>query len=954
MAGITQTIPNYFGGISEQPDQLKNPGQVKEALNTIPDLTYGLYKRPGSKRIISTDTASGALQNVQSNGSWFHYYRDETEGSYIGQIASDGAVRVWRCSDAKEMTVAYGSTDGANATNLKAYLTPSSASATEDLQTLTINDTTFVNNRTKVVSMTSDKSPDKPDAYTAFVEITRTENGRQYSLNINDGSTGTTTIKSATRVKISATSLSEDWGTGNCPGIGTQVFSGNETNTLSRKNLTFRITTVGQTGESKSSSDDGSTNESSFRCTYNRQVDLLHGGEDWEDGDTTTVTMDVAQTNYTYTVEVTEHEESAVKVTINSGANGLIRPAPTPWDSQCAVTTDAILGGIAAELSGTGLSYSIVGNGIYISSSSAFNVEVLNPDLMRVMQDQINDVTELPSQCKHGYIVKVANSKQSDEDDYYMKFTGTNDKDGPGAWVECAEPDIHRKIDAGTMPVTIQRTAATTFTVDRYAWDERVVGDQTTNPIPSFVKRNTAYGHSSNVDAYINKVLFFRNRLCFLTGNSIVTSQPGDFGNFWADTALTVSNIDPVDISTSSILPSDLYDAVEINTGLLAFTTNAQYLLATDDAVFNPDTAKLRAVSNYNYNKVVPPINIGTTVGFLDNSNKYSRFVEAGNIAREGQGLMVNQTKVVPTLLSKDVDLLANSIENGLVIFGETDKDTVVGWRHVTIGNQRQQTAWFKWKFNNPIKYHFFENDKYYFLDTDNFLQQINIVQATADPSIDEEGTNFLIHLDNWTTVQGGVYNATTNLTTFTDGSGGCEFTWQSSVTSPNGTLVVVDVDTATARVGRYAAVTVTSAGATFTLPGDWSGATLHIGYLYDYQVDFPRLYTVKQVGQSRVADVNASLVLHRLKLSLGKAGLYETTLNRIGKDPYTQVYESTFADFYNVSDAPYIDEYIKTVPVYDKTDNVDITLKSTHPSPCTLRSLSWEGDYSPMFYTRA
>ena len=954
MSGITQTIPHYYGGISEQPDQLKNPGQVKEALNTIPDITYGLYKRPGSKRIVSTDTASGALQNVQSNGSWFHYYRDETEGSYIGQIASDGAVRVWRCSDAKEMTVAYGSTDGANATNLKAYLTPSSASATEDIQCLTINDTTFVNNRTKVVSMTTDKTTDKPHAYAAYVEVTRTENGRQYALNINDGSTGTTTVKTATRVKIQSNTRDVSWGSGHCDGIGTQVFSGNETNTGSRKNLTFRITTIGQTGEALGSNDDGSTDQSSFRCTYNQKVDLLHGGEDWEDGDTTTVGLDAAQTTYNYVIEVTEHEESAVKVTINGGANGLIRPAPTPWDSQCAVTTDAILGGIAAELSGTGLSYSIIGNGIYISSSAAFNVEVLHPDLMRVMQDQVNDVAELPSQCKHGYIVKVANSKQSDEDDYYMKFEGTNDKDGPGAWVECAQPDIHRKIDAGTMPVTIQRTATTTFTVDRYSWDERVVGDELTNAIPSFVKRHTDYGHSANEDRYINKVLFFRNRLTFLTGNSIVTSQPGDFGNFWADTALTVSNIDPVDISTSSILPSDLYDAVEINTGLLAFTTNAQYLLSTDDALFNPDTAKLRAVANYNYNKVIPPLNLGTTVGFIDNSNKYSRFVEAANIAREGQGILMNQTKVVPTLLSKNIDLVTNSVENGLVMFGTTNSDTVQGWKYITVGEQRLQSAWFKWKLVNPIKYHFFEDDKYYFLDTDNFLQQINLVQGTADPSIDEDGTNFLVHLDNWTTIQGGVYSATTNLTTFTDGSGGCEFTWQSSVTSPNGTLVVVDVDTATARVGRYAEVTVTSAGSTFTLPGDWSSATLHIGYLYDYQVDFPRLYSVKQVGQQTVADVNASLILHRLKFSLGRIGLYETTLTRIGKDAYNQVYESTFADYYDVSDAPYLDEYIKTIPVYEKNSNVDITLKSTHPSPCTLRSMSWEGDYSNMFYTRA
>ena len=85
MAGITQTIPNYTGGISEQPDQLKVPGQVKSVQNAIPDIVYGLYKRPSSKRIGSTK-----LTNVQTGGSWFHYYRDETEGSYIGQVASDG------------------------------------------------------------------------------------------------------------------------------------------------------------------------------------------------------------------------------------------------------------------------------------------------------------------------------------------------------------------------------------------------------------------------------------------------------------------------------------------------------------------------------------------------------------------------------------------------------------------------------------------------------------------------------------------------------------------------------------------------------------------------------------------------------------------------------------------------------------------------------------------------
>ena len=88
---------SYYGGISEQPDFIKSPGQVKDIINGIPDITYGLYKRPGTKRIDtsglgSNGTAHGALKDVQTSGAWFHYYRDQTEGSYVGLVQSDGTV----------------------------------------------------------------------------------------------------------------------------------------------------------------------------------------------------------------------------------------------------------------------------------------------------------------------------------------------------------------------------------------------------------------------------------------------------------------------------------------------------------------------------------------------------------------------------------------------------------------------------------------------------------------------------------------------------------------------------------------------------------------------------------------------------------------------------------------------------------------------------------------------
>ena len=1037
MATVTQTIPNYTGGISEQPDQLKVPGQVKSIQNAIPDIVRGLYKRPGSKRI-----GTAPLTNVQSNGSWFHYYRDETEGSYIGQVASDGKVRIWSCNDGSEKNVWYHTDNSAYSggnsdhTSITSYLTPSSASATEEIQALTINDTTFLNNRSKTVATTGTTDA-RPHKNFAYVELLRTENGRQYSLNIYDSSS-TTTINVATKIKIESDTLDEGNGSGTCPGIGTQVFScdtaketiiptsaissnvitvsshgwsdgdyvryhdegglvptnlgdkqryyivnattntfqlsatsggtalaigtgtgnnnqfitGNTGSCLwiknaagtrytgvgTKENLIFRISALGQQGKSGSG-----TGTSDYQCSYNREITLLHGGEGFIEGDKITVELDQAKTTYEYTIEITDIESAPIKANVKA-----VRPSPTPFDADTAVTVDAILGGIAGELTGVTVNsnpllYQIIGNGIYLytaADADDFNVEVVDQDLMRVMQTETNDVTGLPIQCKHGSIIKIGNTRMSDEDDYFVKFKGENDKDGPGQWIECPEPGIVKSFNAATMPHILQRQADGDFLVKQYTYADREVGDNVTNPIPSFVGQK------------INKVLFFRNRLVFLSGENVVTSRPGSIAtpNFWSDTALTVSAIDPIDISCASTYPSDLFDGIEINTGLLCFSSNAQFLLASDDTIMNPDTAKLRAISWFNYNKVMPPISLGQTVGYIDNSNKYSFFMEIANVTREGEPIVINTSEIVPTLLPKDLDLLTNSKENDLIFFGKTNSDTVQGYRYLRTGEKQIQTSWFKWKFNNPLKYHFIINDVYYLLDTDNFLQSVNLVQADTDLSITQDSVEYLIHLDNYTTVSGGVYDAATNKTTFTNQS-----TWIPSVTSPNGKLVLVDTDSATARVGRYAECTILSGGGNddFTVPGDWSSSTLNIGYLYDYQVDFPRVYLQKVEGENVQSDVNSKLTVHRIKLNFGRIGLYETTLTRVGKTDYTEVYESTILDEYDVSDAPYLAEKIKSIPVYERNRNVDITLKSAHPAPATLRSMSWEGDWSPVNYRR-
>ena len=114
-------------------------------------------------------------------------------------------------------------------------------------------------------------------------------------------------------------------------------------------------------------------------------------------------------------------------------------------------------------------------------------------------------------------------------------------------------------------------------------------------------------------------------------------SQPGDFFNFWPKSAMTFTTQDVIDLSCSSDTPAIVYDGIQVNAGLVLFTKNQQFMLTTDSDVLSPMTAKINALANYNFNYKTSPISLGTTIAFLDNAGKYSRFWEVARVLREGE-----------------------------------------------------------------------------------------------------------------------------------------------------------------------------------------------------------------------------------------------------------------------------------------------------------------------------
>ncbi len=117
MSTVTQRIPNLLFGISQQPDNRKLPGQVRDSVNTFPDYALGLLKRPGGQFVSD-------LQGATADGKWFSILRDPVE-KYVAQY-DDNTFRVWNLLDGSPRAVDMGSDTGVpgtcNLTNLKADL----------------------------------------------------------------------------------------------------------------------------------------------------------------------------------------------------------------------------------------------------------------------------------------------------------------------------------------------------------------------------------------------------------------------------------------------------------------------------------------------------------------------------------------------------------------------------------------------------------------------------------------------------------------------------------------------------------------------------------------------------------------------------------------------------------------------------------------------------------------
>lgn len=803
MAAVTQRIPSFLGGVSKQPDDKKIPGQVREALNSYPDPTFGLSKRPGTKWLGNLSSTTNEFQN----GKWFYFNRDNAE-KYIGVIYGAN-IKIWNVENPTATVTVTNSGSS--------YLSYGSSNAKDSLQVLTVQDTTIVVNNQKTV--TTQAAPSFTAKARATIRLFSAEYGASYSVTIAGFTTAAYTTKNTEDPALNNTTT-------------TQVLNAEEVLTQVKN-----------------------------------RIDSLNS--------------------------------------TNS------------------------LGLTVTQLKGC----------IEISRSTAFTITAkggISGEELRAFQDEVENFAQLPAESIHNRVVRI-NNTVAKEDTYYAKFIAENGTSGKGSWEETVAPNVSKGLTASTLPHQLINTALNTFTFGTIPWDERIVGDDTTNEHPSFVGKT------------IQQAFFHNNRLGFLTEDNVALSQSGEFYNFYHVSALTQADNDPIDISCSSLRPAVLHAVLPAAQGLVLFSKAQQFLMYSDDGILTPKSTVIRTIANYENDEKIDPVDVGTNLVFLSKSPGYTRIYAMATRGQQENPDVLDIGRVVSEWVPDSVtDLVASPQNSFFTMYGPTSQYAYF-FRTYVVGDETAMQTWFNWKMHGAVQFLTVDSDDTYIVTYQS--NQYTLVKANLTQTPDEailradSGQVVQLCLDCYATPSSVTYNAVTKVNR-------CYLRYK-DITGLSPSVMIADPNNSGESGFTVTPTRGNDGNPYFEFVGDnYSGAasTVYLGFKYDFDVQLPRLYY--QVSDN-TSDYTASLTIARVKFSVGLSSNIGFKLKPQGSAEWYDVQSIQNADYYLGNDVPLNEQTVYTLPIHQRNTNFTLRVFSDSPFPVSLTSMMWEGNYSPRYYKR-
>ena len=664
-----------------------------------------------------------------------------------------------------------------------------------------------------------------------------------------------------------------------------------------------------------------------------------------------------------YVVTNTASNTFTVTDTVSGITSGNVS-ITSPVDSLSIATNLAkLING--TTISGNVYTAVAVGSGIYISTTNNFTIETKGSGAeegIYVFQDKINTIGKLPFQCKDGYKVKVINSQDIEVDDMWVEFNTTNSQSyGPGVWEESAAPGIAYEIDELTMPHQLTRESDGSFKFSPIVWEDRTVGDDQTNPPSSFfsfTKLNSDGTTTAITGSPIRNIFFYRNRLGFLSQEAVVLSKAGDYFNLFATTAQTVTDDDPIDITATSTKPVTLNYVQNTNTGLVLFGQNEQFLLSNDATdVLSPKTANLNSLSKYEADPKIASIPLGTSLAFISKTDLYTRLIQLARIRSDMPPIPATVTTTVSELIPSTITSMISSPALSIISMGEKGSKTLYQFRFFDSDEERLQSTWYKWELTGNLLDQFFDVSTFYAVvsnGTKALVASFDLTQASEQGYLTlPTGERTDVCLDYFNINPYRTYNSTTNQTTV--------YLPFDHVTGKTLSVIALGgyinasptVSSQTVGAVLYPTVQGSSGAFYVVLEGDYRGRDLILGYLYDMTVEIPKIYAGTSDGKQWKADTTASLIVHRLKIETGLSGPITYKVNITGLDQWDNVINVTLPASYVLNNVNLSASATHVVPIHQRNKNLRVRIVGDTPFPVTLSSMQWEGKYNTNFYTR-
>lgn len=572
-----------------------------------------------------------------------------------------------------------------------------------------------------------------------------------------------------------------------------------------------------------------------------------------------------ASTTYTIDITINSTKKTATYTTASSG------------DEVDDILTDLETDINAMTGDHANITVTKLANSLELTSTASMEVDVkggLDNKALTSVQDEVASVSGLPVKSVQGRKIKIVNTNSS-ADSYWAKFVAHDGVSGEGYWEETIDPGVSPGLDNSTLPHELINTAVDTFTFQKITYEDRLVGDDDTNSHPSFI------------DEKITAGFFHNNRLGFLSKDNVIMSQSGDFYNFYYKSAQTTIDSDPVDISCSSIKPTALHAALPTAQGVVLFSENQQFLMFADAGVLTPALATIRALSNYEMDRNIEPVDVGTNLNFITKTPGYSRVFSMVTKGQQDNPQVLDLSRVVKEWISPDIDQMISSPQNSMIAMAGQSLNEVFIFRYYSDGKENLMEAWASWLLPGTVQFIAAHSDDMYAVTKqgDQFVLSKAALSQSPEQAIivNNQGQKVNPSVDLYATASSVVYDSSTKVSK-------CYLPYNdvSSLTP----IIVIKGDTSSGSFVESGFTITPERGSDGTGPyfsvdnKDLSGVAsdVIVGFKYNFDVELPRTY---YRPDPKVTDFTANLTIARMKFAVGLSGMMSFKLQQTGRLPY-------------------------------------------------------------------